>query len=139
MHFDRQLIASGAPMEDKVGYSRAVRVGPFVYVGGTTATAPDGSVDCPGDAYGQTKNVLEKIGQALFAAGATFPEVVRVRVYITDIAKAGDCLRAYSEIFKTIKPIATMCEIKGLFRPEQIVEIEVDAVIGSSAADPQSK
>lgn len=135
MQFDRQLIASGAPMEEKVGYSRAVRVGPFVYVGGTTATSPDGSVACPGDAYGQTKNVLEKIDQALAAAGATFPEVVRVRIYITDIIKAGDCMRAYSEVFKAIKPIATMCEIKGLFRPEQIVEIEVDAVIGSATAN----
>ena len=134
MQFDRQLIASGAPMEEKVGYSRAVRVGPFVYVGGTTSTGPDGEGACPGDAYGQTKNVLEKIGQALAAAGATFPEVVRVRIYITDITKAGDCMRAYSEVFKAIKPIATMCEIKGLFRPEQIVEIEVDAVIGSVAS-----
>lgn len=133
MQFDRQLIASGAPMEEKVGYSRAVRVGPFVYVGGTTATNPDGTVACPGDAHGQTRNVLEKIGQALAAAGAGFSEVVRVRIYITDITKAGDSLRAYSEVFKAIKPIATMCEIKGLFRPEQLVEIEVDAVIGSAA------
>ncbi len=133
MQFDRQCIASGAPMEEKVGYSRAVRVGPFVYVGGTTATNADGQVACPDDAYGQAKNVFEKIGEALEAAGSGYAEVVRVRIYITDISKAGDCMRAYSEVFKAIKPIATMCEIKGLFRPEQIVEIEVDAVIGSSA------
>jgi enamine deaminase RidA (YjgF/YER057c/UK114 family) len=132
MEFDRQLIASGAPMEEKVGYSRAVRVGPFVYVGGTTSTNPDGGVASPGDAYGQAQNIFAKIGEALEKAGASFAEVVRVRIYITDISKAGDCMQAYSEIFKEIKPIATMCEIKGLFRPEQILEIEVDAIIGSA-------
>ncbi|QJT08684.1 RidA family protein [Oceanidesulfovibrio marinus] len=132
MELTRQMIASGAPLEEKVGYSRAVRVGPFVYVGGTTATDSEGNVACPGDAYGQAKNIFEKIGDALELAGSRYSDVVRVRTYITDISKAGDCIRAYSEYFKKIKPITTMCEIKGLFRPEQIVEIEVDAVIGSS-------
>lgn len=133
MEFDRQCIASGAPMEEKVGYSRAVRVGPFVYVGGTTSTESDGTVACPDDVYGQAKHIFEKIGAALKEAGSDYSEVVKVRLYITDISKAADCMRAYSEYFKEYKPIATMCEIKGLFRPEQILEIEVDAIIGSAA------
>lgn len=127
----RENFSSGAPFEEKVGYSRAVRVGNMVFVGGTTSTNPQGIVEGAGDAYLQTKIVLQKIEDALRRAGAKTSEVVRVRFYVTDISKGQDYLRAYSEWFKNIKPTITMAEVKALARPEHLVEIEADAVVGS--------
>ncbi len=127
----RQNFASGAPFEEKVGYSRAVRVGNIVFVGGTTSTNPQGVVEGAGDAYLQAKIALEKIEDALRRAGAEVSHVVRVRIYVTDITRAQDVLRAYSEWFKEIKPVLTMAEVKGLARPEHLVEIEAEAIIGS--------
>jgi enamine deaminase RidA (YjgF/YER057c/UK114 family) len=127
----RENISSGAPLEEKVGYSRAVKVGNFVFVGGTTSTNPDGIVEGEGDAYLQTKIILQKIEQALSKAGAKLSEVYRVRIYVTDIKQAQETMRAYSEFFKEIKPVTILVEISALARPAHLVEIEAEAIIGS--------
>lgn len=127
----RQNYSSGAPLEEKMGYSRAVRIGDMVVVGGTTTTTPDGVVEAEGDAYLQTKIVLQKIEQALQRAGAKRSEVFRVRIYVTDISRAQDVMRAYAEFFKEIKPVVTMAEVSALARPAHLVEIEAEATIGS--------
>jgi enamine deaminase RidA (YjgF/YER057c/UK114 family) len=127
----RENISSGAPLEEKVGYSRAVKVGNFVFVGGTTSTNPEGVVEGEADAYLQTKIILQKIEQALSKAGAKLSEVYRVRLYVTDIKLAQETMRAYSEFFKEIKPVTILVEISALARPAHLVEIEADAIIGS--------
>jgi enamine deaminase RidA (YjgF/YER057c/UK114 family) len=127
----RENISSGAPLEEKVGYSRAVKVGNFVFVGGTTSTNPEGLVEGEGDAYLQTKIILQKIEQALSRAGAKLSEVYRVRLYVKDIKLAQETMRAYSEFFKEIKPVTILVEISALARPAHLVEIEADAIIGS--------
>jgi enamine deaminase RidA (YjgF/YER057c/UK114 family) len=127
----RENISSGAPLEEKVGYSRAVKVGNFVFVGGTTSTNPEGIVEGESDAYLQTKIILQKIEQALSKAGAKLSEVYRVRIYVTDIKKAQEYMRAYSEFFKEIKPVTILVEISALARPAHLVEIEAEAIIGS--------
>jgi len=127
----RQNFSSGAPFEEKVGYSRAVKVGNLVFVGGTTSTSSEGVVEGAGDAYLQTKIILQKIEDALALAGASISEVIRVRFYVTDISKGQEYLKAYSEWFKNVKPVITMAEVTALARPEHLVEIEADAVIGS--------
>jgi len=127
----RQNFSSGAPLEDKIGYSRAVRVGDFVFVGGTTTTTPEGVVEAEGDAYRQTKIILQKIEQALKKAGARLSEVYRVRIYVTDISLAREYMRAYAEYFKEIKPVTIMAEVSALARPAHLVEIEAEAIIGS--------
>lgn len=124
----RQNIASGAPWEATVGYSRAVRVGPQVYVAGTTAVDGNGQTLCPGDPYGQTKAVLRKIEQALKEAGATMRDVVRTRIFVTDIHHWPDIGRAHGEFFGDVRPAATMVEVSRLISPDLLVEIEVDAV-----------
>ena len=118
-------------MENKIGYSRAVRVGNFVFVGGTTTTTPEGSVEAEGDAYLQTKIILQKIEQALKKAGARLSEVYRVRIYVTDIKRAQEYMKAYSEYFKEIKPVTILAEVSALARPAHLVEIEAEAIIGS--------
>lgn len=123
--------SSGAPLEDKVGYSRAIKVGNFVFVGGTTTTNPEGVVEAEGDAYLQTKIVLQKIEQALIKAGAKLSEVYRVRIYVTDITRAQEYLQAYSEFFKEVKPVTILAEVSALIRPAHLVEIEAEAIIGS--------
>lgn len=125
--------SSGAPLEDKVGYSRAIKVGNFVFVGGTTTTNPEGVVEAEGDAYLQTKIVLQKIEQALIKAGAKLSEVYRVRIYVTDITRAQEYLQAYSEFFKEVKPVTILAEVSALIRPAHLVEIEAEAIIGSYA------
>lgn len=127
----RQNFSSGAPLEDKVGYSRAVKIGDQVFVGGTTTTTPDGVVEAEGDAYLQTKIILQKIEQALEKAGASLSEVYRVRIYVTDIARSREYMQAYSEYFKDIKPVVIMAEVSALARPTHLVEIEAEAIIGS--------
>jgi enamine deaminase RidA (YjgF/YER057c/UK114 family) len=127
----RTNFSSGAPLEDKIGYSRAVRVGDFVFVGGTTTTNPDGVVEAEGDAYGQTKLILQKIEQALTSAGARLSDVYRVRMYVTDISRAQEYMQAYAEYFKAIKPVVTLAQVSALARPAHLVEIEAEAVIGS--------
>ena len=127
----RENFSSGAPLEDKVGYSRAVRIGNMVFVGGTTTTTPEGVVEAEGDAYLQTKIILQKIEQALIKAGAKLSEVYRVRIYVTDISRSQEYMQAYSEFFKEIKPVTILAEISALARPAHLVEIEAEAMIGS--------
>jgi enamine deaminase RidA (YjgF/YER057c/UK114 family) len=125
----RQLVSSGAEWEPVVGYSRAVRVGNTVFVAGTTAVAADGSVHAPGDAYAQAKRCLEIIEAALAEAGTTMAQVVRTRMFVTDISRWQEFGRAHGEAFADIRPATTMVEVRALIDPALLVEIEADAVI----------
>ncbi len=129
MDLSRTNYSSGAPLEEKVGYSRMVKLGPFVFVGGTTSVQPDGSVYGEYDAYLQTKYVLEKQVKLLEQAGAKKEDVFKIKAYITDISKGAEACRAYSEIFKEIKPLFTMVGTSALNRPTQVIEIEMEAII----------
>lgn len=124
----RQKISSGSPWEDVVGYSRAIRVGNIVEVAGTTAMDGDQLVGA-GDMYAQASYIFKKIGKALDEAGAGFEHVVRTRMFVTDISRWEEAGKAHGEIFKDIKPVATMVEVKNLISPELLIEIEVSAVI----------
>ena len=125
---NRINISSGSPWEDIVGYSRAVRIGNIIEVAGTTAV--DGDVLIGGDSmYEQTKFTLQKIEKALIAAGATMSDVVRTRVYVTDISQWEEVGRAHGEVFKTIKPASAMVEVSALINKQMLVEIEATAIV----------
>ena len=122
-------ISSGAKWEDIVGYSRAVRVGNMIEVAGTTAVDQRGEIVGVNNPYEQTKYILAKIESALIEAGASMKDVVRTRMFVTDISKWEEIGKAHGEFFKEIKPAASMIEVKGLINPELLVEIEVTAVL----------
>jgi enamine deaminase RidA (YjgF/YER057c/UK114 family) len=126
---NRQLISSGRPWESQVGYSRAVRVGPFVQVSGTAGTNPDGTVVAP-DPYLQARRALENIEAALKAAGASMTDVVRTRIYVTDMTQWEAIARAHAEYFRDVRPAATLVEVRRLITPEMVVEMEADAILG---------
>jgi enamine deaminase RidA (YjgF/YER057c/UK114 family) len=125
------VTASGGGRFEKIGsYSRAKRVGPFVFVAGTTAIEPTGKLHAPYDTYAQTIYAFERVAKALTDVGAAMTDVVRTRMYFADMSTSVDAVRAHGEIFKGVEPVTTGCEV-GLTTPGMMVEVEVDAIIAS--------
>jgi enamine deaminase RidA (YjgF/YER057c/UK114 family) len=124
----RKLVSSGSQFEPRIGFSRAVRVGPIVAVSGTAPIAPDGSVAAPGDVYGQTRRCLDIIARAIGEAGLGLHNVIRTRVMLTDISRWEEAARAHGEVFSAVKPACTFVEVKRLIDPGWLVEIEADCV-----------
>lgn len=123
--------SSGAPWEDIVGYSRAVKVGNTIEVTGTVAINENNEVVGKGDHYAQTKFIIEKIGRVLESAGAGLKDVVRTRLFVTDISKWEEYGKAHGEFFSRIKPCTTMVEVSALISPEYLIEIEATAIVTS--------
>ena len=126
-----QRTFSGAPWEKQVGYCRALRAGDHVYVTGTAPVAEGGGVHAPGDAYAQARRCFEIIGRALADLGADLSQVVRTRMFVTDISRWAEIGRAHREVFGDHPPATTMVEVKALIDPAMLIEVEADAVIGS--------
>jgi enamine deaminase RidA (YjgF/YER057c/UK114 family) len=131
----RQNIASNSPYEPLVGFSRAVRAGDTIYVSGTVAWGDDGTLTGGGDVYAQAKQAIANIALALAQAGASLNDVVRTRIYVTDIDLWEEGVRAHREAFGSIRPASTLVEVSRLATPEMLVEIEAVAVIGLSSAN----
>ena len=126
----RQLVSSGSYLEPVIGFSRAVRVGNIVVVGGTAPIKAEGGTAAIGDAYGQTKRCLEIVAKALADAGARPEDVTRTRIILTDISLWQDAARAHAEVFGTIRPVTTLMQVTAFVDPDWLVEIEAEAVIG---------
>lgn len=123
----RERFSSGSPWEPVVGYSRAVRVGSRIYVSGTTAFGPDGRIEAPRDPYRQTVRALDNIEAALGALGSGRDAIVRLRIYVTDLARSSEVTRALGERFPPIRPAMTLVGVAGLIDPAMMVEIDADA------------
>jgi enamine deaminase RidA (YjgF/YER057c/UK114 family) len=126
---DRRRVSANRPWEAVVGYSRAVRVGNVIEVSGTAAAGPDGTILAPGDVYGQAREALSTIGEALREAGASLEDVVRTRILLTDISRWEEAGRAHGEVFRDIRPANTTLSVSGFVDPEILVEIEVTAIV----------
>ena len=125
----RQLVSSGSYLEPVIGFSRAVRVGNIVVVGGTAPIKAEGGTACIGDIYGQTRRCLEIIAKALTDAGASLEDVTRTRIILTDIALWKDAARAHAEVFGVIRPVTTTMQVTAFVDPDWLVEIEAEAII----------
>lgn len=126
---NRQNISSGSPFEKSIGFSRAVRIGNILCVSGTAPIAEDGSPAFPGDLYNQTKRCLAIIEKAIKDAGGSLENVIRTRMFMTDISRWEEAAKAHGELFTDIRPAATMVEVKGLINPAWLIEMEADCVI----------
>jgi enamine deaminase RidA (YjgF/YER057c/UK114 family) len=129
----RKNVSSGSPLEPRIGFSRAVRVGQHLAVAGTAPIAVDGGVAAPGDVYGQTKRCLEIVAAAICDAGFTLDSVVRTRVMLTDISRWEEAARAHGEVFSKIRPACTFVEVKGFINREWLVELEADCISHADA------
>src|SRR5262249_25302619 len=129
MTFSRRLVSSGSPLEPEIGFSRAVRSGPYVCIAGTAPIAEGGGTTAPGDVYAQSVRCLDIAEQALQQAGASMSDVVRTRVMLTDIGQWREAARAHGERFAQVRPACTFIEVSGFINPEWLVEFEVDAIV----------